>query len=379
MLSILAVAVAFHAPARAIHGPRHAPHRMAAPDWQKPSVWEKDAGKDSPGNLLAADRPMSLDGLTPLVPGAYTLAGIATSAAWATCVRSAITSTTIVKVPVLHGRLAMTSSLAPLPLIWACFAVLASASKVSFTELKSVTYRRLNLGLVAACIGSCLAVYFAPAATALPGSGLSHVVYAAPLRGALLGAFGSAAALCSTVWLSTIPAEVPSSLFAWLGRVADGVAGSLVRLAPSAASDDPDNSLCVDGRVKYAVLSAAFLVMTFLGVGPQPLATVPSFTGRRLSRAFAAWTLLAAVVSYTLKDAAERGLLIASGGAECFRTLARGLGGFGALYVAANFGKLLFDVGRNGFGHYPAVTAVGAWSVGAVVAIGLTLRQDKFD
>ena len=38
---------------------------------------------------------------------------------------------------------------------------------------------------------------------------------------------------------------------------------------------------------------------------PSPTQVIPSWTGRRLSRAFPAWTFLAAVSTYNLKEAAE--------------------------------------------------------------------------
>ena len=44
--------------------------------------------------------------------------------------------------------------------------------------------------------------------------------------------------------------------------------------------------------------------------GPFPFAVCPSWTGRRISRAFPAWTLLAAASSISLKEAVESGKLL---------------------------------------------------------------------
>lgn len=72
--------------------------------------------------------------------------------------------------------------------------------------------------------------------------------------------------------------------------------------------DDPDSPAGSDGRNEYAIASALFL---WFAVMPNlvgfPLATVPTVLGKSLSRAASAWTLLAAVVAYVLKDASQRG------------------------------------------------------------------------
>ena len=64
----------------------------------------------------------------------------------------------------------------------------------------------------------------------------------------------------------------------------DGVAKSIVNLAP-ATKEDPVN-------VKFSLLSTSFLVLSAIPLGPMPLAVVPSWTGRRCSRAFPAWTVM---------------------------------------------------------------------------------------
>jgi len=87
--------------------------------------------------------------------------------------------------------------------------------------------------------------------------------------------------------------------------------------------DDPDSSAGSDGRNEYAIACILFLWFAVLpNLVAFPLASVPTFLGEKLSRAASAWTLLAAVAAYVLKDAAQRGR-IHSG--STFRYLRRGL------------------------------------------------------
>jgi len=98
---------------------------------------------------------------------------------------------------------------------------------------------------------------------------------------------------------------------------------------------------------------------------------VPSWTGRRCSRAFPAWTLLAAATSFNLKEARESGKLLAD---HTYATLSNGLKGFGALYLAAKVGAIGID---SSFPvHYKIVTQVLPLQAVAAAMIGLTLRPD---
>ena len=99
---------------------------------------------------------------------------------------------------------------------------------------------------------------------------------------------------------------------------------------------------------------------------------VPSWTGRRCSRAFAAWTLLAATSSFNLKEAAENGKLFAD---STYRTLSNGLTGLGAVYLTAKFGAVFLDPSFPV--HYKIVAQVPAAQLAAATMIGLTLRPDK--
>ena len=184
------------------------------------------------------------------------------------------------------------------------------------------------------------------------------------MRAALIGCYGSAAAIGAAVWARSLPDDVRTNPLSWPSRVADGVAKSLVSLAP-ASRDDPVN-------VKYALLTSSFLVFTGLQLGSHPLSVIPSWTGRRLARAFPAWTVLAAVTSYDLKEAAESGKILAE---SSYRTLSSGLRGFGTMYLAAKVGAVFFDPSFPE--SYHAVKMVPGWATAAIVLIGLTLRSDK--
>ena len=118
-----------------------------------------------------------------------------------------------------HALFARAGVLSALPLIGSCYVVLASSAKDSWESLGSSTCRRLNLALVASGIGSALWVGFAPILTRIPGSGPfiyettfgsprimgAHQAYRGLTRAALIGAYGSAAALSAGVWARTLP------------------------------------------------------------------------------------------------------------------------------------------------------------------------------
>jgi len=266
-----------------------------------------------------------------------------------------------------HAVFARTSVLSAVPVIVSSFAVLAAASQETWAELGSSTCRRLNLALFAAGIGSALWVGFAPHITQIPNSDplKSHwQPTSGATRAALIASYGATAALSGAVWASALPEEARKKPLTWPGRVADGVAKSVVSLAP-ANKDDPVN-------VKYALLATSFLFFTAMPLlAPFPFAVCPSWTGRRCSRAFPAWTLLAAANAFNLKEAAESGKLLAD---DACRTLSNGLKGFGATYLAAKAGAILIDPSFPV--HYAIVTQVPGWQATASLMFGLTLRPD---
>jgi hypothetical protein len=325
----------------------------------KNDVWDMNRGGG--GREHASKPPIFLQ-------RAYSACGLATTAAW-----TLVTLTTIrsnqplgAMMPTFqHCLFARIGALSAVPIIVSSFATLVSSSKDSWEQLSSPTCRRQNLALVAAGVGSALWTGFAPILTKIPGTTplVSHQAYSGAMRAGLISCYGSAAALSAYVWVRTLPEDVRKNPLSWPGRVADGVAKSLVSLAP-ASRDDPVN-------VKYALLASSFLVFTGLQLGSHPLSVIPSWTGRRLARAFPAWTLLGAVASYDLKEAAESGKLLTE---STYRTLSNGLRGFGTLYLGAKVGAVFLDPSFPE--AYHAVKMVPAWAGAAIIMVGLTLRPD---
>jgi len=299
---------------------------------------------------------------------AYSAVGLATTAAWTTTVMTTIRSNQPLGATMpcyQHGLVNRISVLSAVPLILSSYAVLRSASD-SWEELGSPSCRRHNLALVATGVASALFVNFAPLITKIPGTVplASHQAYSGALKAALIGAHISAAALSACVWQRSLPEDVRQNVLSLPGRVADGVGKSLVSIAP-AFCDNPVN-------VKYSLLTSGFLVLTAIGtLGPHPLSVIPSWTGRRISRAFPAWTLLAAVTSFDLKEATENGKILDT---ESYRTLSSGIKSFGVVYLASKIGAVFFDPSFPE--SYHAVQLVPGWATAAIVFVTLTLRSD---
>lgn len=301
---------------------------------------------------------------------AYTACGLATTAAWSTIVYTTIRSNQPpgAMMPCWQHKLfARIGGMGPVPLFVAGFGVLAcSAGKAtdSWQQLGTPTCRRHNLALATTGVGMSLWTYFAETVTKIPGTGTSHQVYTGAMKWGLMGCFGSGAALAAAVWARSLPDDVRSNPLQWPGRIADGVSKSLVSLAP-ANRDDPVN-------VKYALLTTSFLVFTGMQtVCNMPVAVMPSWLSRRLSRAFAAWTLLGATTSFDLMEAAESGKLLVESN---YRTLSNGIKGFGLIYFASRLG-VFFDPSFPK--HFGVVNQVPGLAVAAALMVGLTLRSDK--
>jgi len=304
--------------------------------------------------------------LPGIVKWAYSAVGLGTMTAWTTIVLTTVRDNqplgAMMPCP-QHPLVNRISVLAAVPLIGSVYSSLRSAANSdTWEELSSESCRRRNLALVGCGVASALWVNFAPIITAVPGTELSHQAYKGAMKTALLSAYGSAAGLSALVWQQSLPEEVRNKPFAWPSRVLDGVSKSLVSLAPM----DKNNPI----NVKYSALTSGFLVLTAIQtLGPHPLSAIPSWTGRRLARAFPVWTMLAAVTSYDLKEATENGAI------ADFRTLSKGIKAFGAVHLASKVGSVFFDPSFPE--SYHAIKMVPGWATAAIAFMTLTLRSDK--
>lgn len=286
----------------------------------------------------------------------YALTGAATATCWGACSVRALTYHPMLQLPAVHNILTTAGAFSALPLFLSVFAALWSASGAGWKRLRSPTYRRLNLGLAAAsawcAVCAAGASYLSAGRTSYP-----PLLLAATLATHLLTALH-----CVRVWALSLGGGGPPSAV----RVIQGALGALWRLAPAERSDDPGDARCTDGRNEYAALSLAFALFAALSVAaPFPLATVPSFLGRRLSRAYGGWLLLASVMMYSCKDAAERGRLSTS----TFCTLKRGMAASSAFHLAVTAAKLIFD----DLDYYANALVVKPASVASLAVYALAL------
>ena len=293
----------------------------------------------------------------------YAMAGIATTAAWTTVVYTTIRSNQPLGALMptwQHGFFARVGAWSAVPLLVGSYTSLITSCQSQ--SLQSKTAQRLNLGLAAAGLGSVLWVWQAPLITKIPGTDplQSHQAYQGLMKSGLMAAYGLGAAVCGGIWTQTSGSHWQQ----WPQQICDGVAQGLVSLAPQDRNDPV--------QVKYSLLATGFLFLTGLQlVSTHPTSVIPSWTGRRLARAFPAWTLLAAVMAFDLKEATERGVLQAQ---QQYRFMAQGLKGFGILYLSAKVGAIFGDPSFPA--SYHAVELVPGWAAAAIVFVGLTLRSD---
>ena len=195
---------------------------------------------------------------------AYRLASAASVAAWSACAVTALSRHPTLALPAAHARLSILQALTPLPLLTASFEAAPDD-------------RTVQLGLAAASAWLCAAVVFAPHFTATAAArapGLAHmahsaaITYPAPLRAVAAAVHAGAALLCGVGYASSPPTKGRAPSPVWRG-VAIAFAG-------------------------LALVAA---------VAPFPLATLPTMLGRRLSRAFGAFSLLYAAAALALATA----------------------------------------------------------------------------
>ena len=258
-----------------------------------------------------------------------------------------------------HNALTMAQAWAlPMPVGYAVFKSLHSAANNSWERLESATYKRLNLAVAFASL------WLAAAVSNGPAFACGYSLFSPQLAAAAAAIHASTAALAFAVWAKSVGGGV----IGLLPRLVRGLVGGLFCLFPLRPSDDPDQPQGDAALYSFSALGLFALTLLPLLVG-FPMATIPAILGKRLSRAAAAFTLLAAVSTTCLKDAAERDRLNAS----TFITLRQGLalGAAGHLFVVflkvagVDGGGLLLP-GNGLWEFYPSMVGAPKAALGMV-------------
>ena len=246
-------------------------------------------------------------------------------------------------------------------------SLIVSASKAKTWEDLSddTSFRRHNLALATTGVASSLWVRYAELVTRIPGTNplVSHQSYSGVMQARLIVCYAPAALLGAAVWARCLPEDVRCNPLSWPKRIVDECSKSLFFIGPKNINDPV--------QVKYSLLTSSFLFFTAIQtVCNMPVAVIPSWTSRRLSRAFPIYTLLGAVTSLDLKEAAENGQLLID---DKFRYLSNGMKTFGGLYLGAKCGIFVDPSFPE---HFKVVTQVPGLAVAAIMMVGLTLRSD---
>lgn len=310
-----------------------------------------------------------------LLQWAYAGAGMATTAGWGTMAYTTIRDNQPAGAMMpcwQHPVFARIGAMSAASLILGSFASLAAtcceSDAESWEELgdSSPSFRRQNLALATTGVASSLWVRFADVVTKIPGSNpvASHQSYSGIMQSRLIGAYGSAGLLGALVWARCLPEDSRNPL-TWPKRIGDGVSKAIVSIAPKDVNDPV--------QVKYALITTSMLIFTGMQtVCNMPVSVIPSWTSRRLSRAFPIYTFLGAVTAFDLKEATENGRILVD---KNYRYLSSGIKGFGALYLGARAGAICFDPSFPE--HFGMVNQVPGLAVAAMLMVGLTLRSDE--
>ena len=190
-----------------------------------------------------------------------------------------------------HNVLTMSQAFAfPLPVGWA--AVSAASSS------KSVTGRRLSLGIMFSSLWLASSWLFAPSFA------FGYDLYTTKMKVSAAFVHVITAIIALISWRRNLPVKDAPFLRS-VSRIIRGTLGSLWAFAPSNPTTDPDDEttnasswgLCASGLLWFTILPV---------VSPYPLATVPTIMGKRLSRPASAFTCLACICAFCLKDASEK-------------------------------------------------------------------------
>jgi len=283
----------------------------------------------------------------------YRITGISTAAAWIQCSLTALKSHPDPALEAIcglrHNVLTMGQAFClPLPLLISVFSYLITAAAKEEGE-EDVTSRRLNLGL-----GVCSA-WLGSAALFTPLFSCGYTLYSKSLQYTAASIHYFTSVLCFWAWWSSISISQSTNSKNVVGarakvtRLIHGVTGSIWSLIPKNCSDNPNTKEGSDGRNEYATCTILFGIYSIMPlVSSFPLATIPVILGRRLSRAASAFTFLAAVVSYSLKDAIERGETLRNNNYSKYAILRKGLGVGSLLHVTLVALKLI-GVDDGGF------------------------------
>ncbi|CAE7856868.1 unnamed protein product [Symbiodinium microadriaticum] len=247
---------------------------------------------------------------------AYGVFGVLSLVAWTATAVVALSSHPKLRLPMRHNALTIAQALAQLPVGASVFlSLMRSASKEGWWAMNRMTYRRLNLALAFVSFWLAAAAWFAPSFA------VGYRMYSTTFAALIATTHLSAGLFCLFVWLRAVTPSPPPLRGQYLPRLLRGVVGSFWALIPQTSEtssisangsashlDDPESMAGGDGRNEYAFASLLFLAFAALPMLVSfPMATVPSILGKRLSRAAAAWTFLAAVSAYVLKARAGAG------------------------------------------------------------------------
>lgn len=286
----------------------------------------------------------------PSLKFAYSASAVASSTAWLACASTALGHHPTLALPSLHVKLTILQAVTPLPLLVGSFVALTSAAEGGWEKLASGTVRRTNLALAATSLWLAAAVGFAPLFT-------TTVERAAINSGTALPHMLKSACITYPTWL-----RYPA-MAAHLGTAL------LCLSALTISSSDDKSSEIPSAQVPFAWKAVTIAFACWAGVAalaPFPLATLPTMMGRRLSRAFGAFSLLYAATAFTIgkhdHNISDEGGVVAS--------LKFGMALAAAAHFVANALKVtlewpvLFDYYPAAFSQpIPAIVAFGSFGL----------------